>query len=235
MKQKEKPFINFEISKVGNANGLSTQLGELIQKNEFRSLNSEEKNEIINKAAHYYGEFLNALGCDWKNDPNSDNTPMRVSKAMVNDIWKGRYDLIFEDGVTRFPSDGYDGIVLERNIPLTSVCSHHHQTIKGKVHIAYVPKADGMVVGLSKLNRVVEGFGRRGAIQEQLTVAIHNAVNKIVDNIGVMVVIEATHDCCRNRGVKHEGASMITSEVSGVFANHEKTAKQEVLDLIRIK
>ena len=89
------------------------------------------------------------------------------------------------------------------------------------------------VVGLSKLNRVVEGFGRRGAIQEQLTVAIHNAIDKIVDNIGVMVVIEATHDCCRNRGVKHEGAAMVTSEVSGVFANHEKTAKQEVLELIK--
>ncbi len=229
----EKKFVNFESSKVGHANGISLQLGELLEKGEIRSLNREEKDEMINQAAYHYGNFLKALGCDWENDPNSDNTPMRVSKAMVNDIWKGRYNLIFEGGITRFPSDGYDGIVLEKNIPLTSVCSHHHQTIKGRVHIAYVPKADGMVVGLSKLNRVVEGFGRRGAIQEQLTVAIHNAIDKIVDNIGVMVVIEATHDCCRNRGVKHEGAAMVTSEVSGVFANHEKTAKQEVLELIK--
>lgn len=233
MKQNEKPFINFEISKVGNANGLSTQLGELIQKNEFRSLNSEEKNEIINKAAYYYGEFLNALGCDWKNDPNSADTPRRVAKAYVNDLWAGRYNLIFPDGITQFPSENYEGIVLEKDIPLTSMCSHHHQTIKGKVHIAYIPKKEGKVVGLSKLNRVVEGLGRRGAIQEQLTVSIHNAISKITENIGVMVVIEASHDCCRNRGVKHEGAAMVTSEVSGVFANHEKTAKQEVLELIK--
>lgn len=234
MKQNEKSFVNFEISKVGNANGLSTQLGELIQKNEFRSLNSEEKGEIIQKAAYHYGEFLNALGCDWKNDPNSADTPKRVAKKMVNDMWWGRYNLIFPDGVTQFPSDGYEGIVLEKNIPLTSRCSHHDEAILGRVHIAYIPKKEGKVVGLSKLNRIVEGFGRRGAIQEQLTMAIHNAINSVTDNIGVMVVIEATHGCVSCRSLNHKGASMVTSEVSGVFANHEKTAKQEVFDLIKM-
>lgn len=230
---KSKEFINFEISKVGNANGLSTQLGELIKRGEIRSLNEEEKNQIINEAAFHYGEFLKALGCDYENDPNSADTPKRVSKAYVNDLWKGRYNLIFPDGITQFPSENYEGIVLEKNIPITSMCSHHHQNIQGKVHIAYIPKKGGKVVGLSKLNRVVEGFGRRGAIQEQLTVSIHNAINKITENIGVMVVIDASHACVSCRGVKHQGASMVTSEVSGVFANHEKTAKQEVLDLIK--
>ena len=91
------------------------------------------------------------------------------------------------------------------------------------------------IYGYSKLNRITEHFGRRGAIQEQLTVAIHNAVNKLVDNIGVMVMIDATHNCVSCRGIKHQGASMVTSEVSGVFANHEKTAKQEVLSLIMMK
>jgi len=221
-----------EIAKAGHANGISTQLAEVL-KTEHRSLNQEEKDKIIDEAAFHYGNFLTALGCDWKNDPNSADTPKRVGKKMVNDMWKGRYTLTFENGVTQFPSDNYSGIVLEKNIPLTSMCSHHHESILGNVHIAYIPKKDGNVVGLSKLNRICEGFGRRGAIQEQLTVAIHNAVDKVTDNIGVMVVIEASHACVSCRSLNHKGAGMITSEVSGVFANHEKTAKQEVLSLIK--
>ncbi len=101
-------------------------------------------------------------------------TPRRVAKAYVNDLWKGRYNNFTE--ITSFPSDGYDGIIIERNIQLTSMCSHHHQTIRGVVHIGYVAGNEGRVIGLSKLNRIVEHFGRRGAIQEQLTSAIHQAV-----------------------------------------------------------
>lgn len=232
----KRKITELELALPGFANGMSIHQKQLLDKGEYRSLNEEEKQKIIEEAAFHYGNFLTALGCNWPEDPNSNNTPRRVAKAYVNDLWKGRYELMFGDGeVTSFPSDGYDGIVLEKGIDLTSMCSHHHQTIKGKVHIAYIPKQGGNVVGLSKLNRVVEHFGRRGAIQEQLTVAIHNAIDKIVDNIGVMVVIEATHGCISCRGVKHQGSSMVTSEVSGVFANHEKTAKQEVLNLIRFK
>jgi GTP cyclohydrolase I len=181
----------------GHANGISTQLAEVL-KTEYRSLNQEEKDAIIEDAALHYGNFLTALGCNWRDDKNSDNTPKRVAKAYVNDLWKGRYEVL--NVTTSFPSDNYSGIVLEKNIDLTSQCSHHHQTIKGKVHIAYIPKPGGNVIGLSKLNRITEHFGRRGAIQEQLTVAIHNAVNKLIDNIGVMVMIEATHNCvsCRD-------------------------------------
>jgi GTP cyclohydrolase I len=223
-----------EIAKAGHANGISTYLAELIERGEHRSLNDDEKLQIIDAAAVKYGEFLNALGCNWQDDPNSDNTPRRVAKAYVNDLWKGRYELMSD--VTSFPSDGYNGIVLEKNIPLTSQCSHHHQTIRGNVHIAYIPGKDGHVVGLSKLNRIVEHFGRRGAIQEQLTVAIHNAISSIcVGNIGVMVMIDSAHSCVSCRGVKHQGASMVTSEVSGVFANHNKTAKQEVIEMIKFK
>jgi GTP cyclohydrolase I len=137
--------------------------------------------------------------------------------------------------ITSFPSDGYQGIVLEKDIPLISQCSHHHQTIMGVVHIAYIPGPEGNVVGLSKLNRIVDHFGRRGAIQEQLTMAIHNAIDKICEgNVGVMVMVKATHNCVSCRGVKHQGASMMTSEVSGVFADHNKTAKMEVLEMIKM-
>jgi len=135
-------------------------------------LDDKAKADMIQLAARHFGHFLDALKCDWRNDPNSDNTPHRVAKAYVNDLWAGRYE--GSPDITAFPSDGYDGMVFEGGIPLTSMCSHHHQTIMGKVHVAYIPGKDSKVIGLSKLNRLVEHFGRRGAIQEQLTVAIHN-------------------------------------------------------------
>jgi GTP cyclohydrolase I len=222
-----------ETAKPGFANGISSHLAQVL-KEEHRSLNDKEKWEIVEKAEKAYGEFLDALGVLWKEDPNSMETPHRVAKAYVFDLWRGRYELPTD--ITAFPSDGYNGIVLEKDIPVTSMCSHHHQAILGRVHIAYVPGKKGNVIGLSKLNRIVEHFCRRGAIQEQLTMAIHNALDAIIQgNEGIMVVIQATHQCVSCRGVKHMGASMITSEVSGVFADHKKTAKVEVLGLIKMQ
>ena len=206
---------DLELVKVGYANGVAPGF----------PLTEKEKDSMIEEAAEAYGKFLDALGCDWRNDPNSSDTPRRVAKAYVRDLWKGRYDAMTE--ITAFPSDGYDGIVQESNIPVTSMCSHHHQTIGGKVSIAYVPSKDGKVVGLSKLNRIVEHFGRRGAIQEQLTVAIHNAIDKICEgNLGVAVMVDATHNCVSCRGVKHQGASMQTAKLSGCFLN-EDSARSE--------
>ena len=221
---KDKIFkLDLEVVKQGYANGVALGF----------PLTDDEKWKMVDEAAEAYGKFLDALGCDWRNDPNSSDTPRRVAKAYVFDLWKGRYDSMSD--ITSFPSDGYKGIVLEKDIPLVSQCSHHHQTIMGVVHIAYIPGPEGRVVGLSKLNRIVEHFGRRGAIQEQLTVAIHNAINKICEgNVGVMVMVKATHNCVSCRGVKHQGASMMTSEVSGVFADHTKTAKIEVLEMIKM-
>jgi GTP cyclohydrolase I len=221
-----------ETAQAGFANGISTQLKELIEKGDHRSLTDKEKLKIIKKAENAYGKFLTALGVDWENDPNSMETPRRVAKAYVNDLWRGRYEIPTE--ITAFPSDGYNGIILERDIPITSMCSHHHQAILGKVHIAYIPGKDGKVVGLSKLNRIVEHFGRRGSIQEQLTVAIHNAISAIAETENVMIVIHAGHQCVSCRGVKHQGASMVTSEVSGAFADHNKTAKAEVMGMLNL-
>ena len=185
-------------------------------------LDDKEKADMIQLAARHFGHFLDALKCDWRNDPNSDNTPHRVAKAYVNDLWAGRYE--GSPDITAFPSDGYDGMVFEGGIPLTSMCSHHHQTIMGKVHVAYIPGKDSKVIGLSKLNRLVEHFGRRGAIQEQLTVASHNSINTIInDNNGVAVMIDATHNCVSCRGVKHGGASMKTSKLTGAFKNDTST------------
>ena len=195
-----------EVVKEGYANGVAPGF----------PLTDKEKWDMVDDAAEAYGKFLTALGCDWENDPNSNDTPRRVAKAYVFDLWKGRYEAM--SNITAFPSDGYDGIVQESNIPVESMCSHHHQRIGGRVSIAYVPSKDGKVIGLSKLNRIVDLFGRRGAIQEQLTVAIHNAINKICEgNIGVAVMIDATHNCVSCRGVKHQGASIQTAKLSGCF------------------
>jgi GTP cyclohydrolase I len=222
--EKNKTYtLTLECVKQGYANGIAPGF----------PFTEEQKWEMVDKASDAYGKFLDALGCDWRNDPNSSDTPRRVAKAYVFDLWKGRYEPMSD--ITSFPSDGYQGIVLEKDIPLISQCSHHHQTIMGVVHIAYIPGPEGNVVGLSKLNRIVDHFGRRGAIQEQLTMAIHNAIDKICEgNVGVMVMVKATHNCVSCRGVKHQGASMMTSEVSGVFADHTKTAKMEVLEMIKM-
>ena len=222
-----KKFIDgTELVQAGFANGISSQLAkkQLTDGPEAR-LTEDEKQVIIDNAAVAFGDFLSALGCDWKNDPNSSDTPKRVAKAYVNDLWAGRFEPLTR--VTAFPSDGYDGIVFEGNIPVTSMCSHHHQTITGRVHIGYVPSSNGKVVGLSKLNRIVEQFARRGAIQEQLTVAIHNAVDKICEgNLGVAVMIEAGHNCVSCRGIKHHGASMKTAKLTGCFLE-EDSARAE--------
>ena len=223
MENKKTFTLNLECVKTGYANGVATGF----------PFTENEKWSMVDEATEAYGKFLDALQCDWRNDPNSSDTPRRVAKAYVFDLWKGRYEAMSD--ITSFPSDGYQGIVLEKDIPLISQCSHHHQTIMGVVHIAYIPGPEGNVVGLSKLNRIVDHFGRRGAIQEQLTMAIHNAIDKICEgNVGVMVMVKATHNCVSCRGVKHQGASMMTSEVSGVFADHTKTAKMEVLEMIKM-
>ena len=223
MDKRKKQHTDLEVVQEGFANGVAPGF----------PLTDKEKLSMIEEAAEAYGKFLTALKCDWENDPNSADTPRRVAKAYVNDLWAGRYTAMSE--ITSFPSDGYDGVIIERNIPLTSMCSHHHQTIQGVVHIGYVAGEEGQVIGLSKLNRIVELFGRRGAIQEQLTSAIHGAVEKITEgNKGVVVTIVGTHNCVSCRGVKHQGASMVTTKASGVFRDNDSLARQEFFDSIKI-
>ena len=221
--KRRKNHTDLECVQTGFANGVAHGF----------PLTEEQKWEMVDKAEKAYGEFLTALGCDWENDPNSMETPRRVAKAYVFDLWAGRYNAMSE--ITSFPSDGYDGIVIERNIPINSMCSHHHQTIGGVVHIGYIAGADGQVIGLSKLNRIVELFGRRGAIQEQLTSAIHNAVSKITEgNLGVIVTIVGTHNCVSCRGVKHQGAAMVTTKASGAFRDDTNNARKEFFDSLKI-
>ena len=222
-KNKNKKKFDLECVQEGFANGVAPGF----------PLNDKQKQKMIDRATKAYGKFLTELGCDWENDPNSNDTPRRVAKAYVHDLWAGRYTEM--SPITSFPSDGYDGIVIERNIPLTSMCSHHHQTISGVVHVGYIVGPEGRVIGLSKLNRIVEHFGRRGAIQEQLTAAIHQAVDKICENnLGVIITVVATHNCVSCRGVKHKGAAMVTTKASGVFRHSGNDARQEFFNSLKI-
>jgi GTP cyclohydrolase IA len=221
--KRRKQYTQIECVQEGFANGVAQGF----------PLNEEEKTKMVEEATEAFGKFLDALKCDWRNDPNSMETPRRVAKAYVYDLWKGRYDNFTE--ITSFPSDGYDGVIIERNIPLTSMCSHHHQTIRGVVHIGYIAGMDGRVIGLSKLNRIVEHFGRRGAIQEQLTAAIHQAVDKVCEgNLGVIVTVVATHNCVSCRGIKHSGAAMVTTKASGAFREDTNNARKEFFDSLKI-
>ena len=220
--KRRKIHEELEVVQEGFANGVAVGF----------PLNNDEKSIMINEAEKAFGEFLDALRCDWRNDPNSMETPRRIAKKYVLEQWAGRYN--GPPQITSFPSDGYQGMVVECNIPLTSMCSHHHETILGRVHVAYIPGEGGQVIGLSKLNRLVEHFGRRGAIQEQLTIAIHQAIDKVCQgNIGVAVSIVASHQCVSCRGTNHQGATMITNELSGAFKEKPEVRK-EYFDSIKM-
>ena len=201
-----------EIVKLPNANGNTPRT-------------DKEKQAIIKRAAKAYEKYLDALGFDWRNDPNSANTPMRVAKAFVNDIASGCYNE--PPPVTAFPADGYDGVVAQCNIPVKSLCSHHHLAFTGVAHVAYIPSLEGKVIGLSKLNRIVEFYARRPQIQESMTRQIAEAINSVCEkNRGVAVVVKAQHTCACHRGVKHEGCYMITSKLTGDFMEDEKTRSE---------
>ena len=192
-----------------------------------------EKEQMIKEAAEYYGKFLNALGFDWKADPHSANTPMRVSKAWVHDLIKG--SVSEEPEVTAFPNDeGYTGLICQTRIPVVSLCAHHNLTFHGVAHVAYIPgkeKSD-MVIGLSKLNRIVDFYSRRPNIQESLTKQIHDHIDKLcIGNRGVAVVIESQHNCVKCRGIKQESI-MKTSQMSGYFWTNEVGTRQEFFNLI---
>lgn len=189
----------------------------------------EEKEQMINNAAIAYAGFLTALGFDYKADENSKDTPHRVAKAWVSDIIKGCVSE--KPKVSRFPAGKYNGIVFDGDIDVVSLCSHHNLAFTGKAHVAYIPKAGEAVIGLSKLNRVVDWYARRPQIQEGLTSQIHEELNKMIDNEGIAVFIECKHQCCSNRGIGHK-STMQTAQFSGHFFENGKGTKDEFYQMI---
>ena len=208
---------------------------ELIKKCNGNIVRSEEeKQQMIQEAAVYYGQFLTALGFDWAADEHSANTPMRVSKAWVNDLING--SISAEPEIKAFPHDeGYTGLICQTRIPVVSLCAHHNLQFVGVAHVAYIPgkgKTD-TVIGLSKLNRIVDFYSRRPNIQESLTKQVHSHIDRLcVGNRGVAVVIESQHNCVRCRQLNHESV-MKTSELSGYFFTNEIGTRNEFFSLIQ--
>lgn len=202
---------------------LNVVSGFLARANGNKALTEKEKEKIINKGTKAFEKFLDALGFNWREDPNSSNTPRRYTKSLVLDIIKGCYDAPPE--ITAFPNhEGYDGIIFQGGIPVKSICSHHMAPFTGRAYVAYIPDKDGKVVGLSKLNRIVEYYARRPQIQEGLTMQISKAVDEICEgNRGVAVLLAATHTCVCNRGIKHDGCEMRTSRLTGDFLEDAAT------------
>ena len=198
--------------------------------NRNKPITKQEQEKMIKEAAEHYGRYMTALGFDWKNDPNSSDTPMRVAKAFVNDLAEGCYNKAPK--ITVFDNlDNYDGMVFQGNIKVNSFCSHHHLPFIGVAHTAYIPGIDGKIIGLSKLNRIVEFYSRRPQVQENLTMQIHKHIDRVCEkNKGVAVIVEANHMCACVRGVRHD-ATMKTTKLSQAFKTSDP--RQEFYNFIR--
>lgn len=196
-------------------------------------LSDDDRNEMLARATEAYGKFLEALGYDWKNDPNMIKTPYRVAKMFVNEITSGAYSAPPKLAV--FPSSGYSGVVIEHGIEVNSLCSHHLLPFTGFCSLAYIGKENGQVIGLSKLNRIVHWFAKRPQLQEQLTRQIHDyLVNVFGDTVlGIAVYIEAEHMCVSMRGAE-DNSTMTTHYCSGAFLTNEMNSRDEFLRAIQI-
>ena len=185
------------------------------------------EDERIERLATHVRAIIDELGLD-RNDPNLAETDRRVAKLyleMFHGLQEGA-----EPAITTFPNDErYSAMVMEKQIPFYSVCSHHFVPFYGHAHIAYVP--NDHILGLSKFARILEFYAKRPQLQERLTEQIANFLDSRLKPQGVMVVIEARHLCVEMRGVKKPGAVTVTSAIRGIF--HQKPVREEFLDLLR--
>lgn len=179
----------------------------------------ENRKRKIERIAEAIDVLMVEIGAD-PTDPNCIGTPERVAKAWL-DNWAIGYTQDPADMVTVFPAEGYDEMVIVKNIPIYSMCSHHLAPIVGKAHIAYIPKDE--VIGLSKFARIADVFARRLQLQERLTVQIADAFEDLMNPLGVAVYIEAEHMCMSSRGVKIHGSTTVTTTLRGVFRENMDT------------
>jgi GTP cyclohydrolase I len=189
---------------------------------------SDYPDRKVKKIEKHFGEIMNVLGLDMTDDSLQDS-PRRVAKMFVNELFYGLDISSFPKCTTVENKMNYDEMVLERDINVTSVCEHHFVTIDGVAHVAYIPNQK--VMGLSKLNRVVDYFSRRPQIQERLTEQVYHALSYILETENVAVVIDADHLCVKARGVQDPHSSTVTSKLGGGFK--DSALRQEFMSLIR--
>lgn len=191
------------------------------------NLSRTEKVEIIERKM---SDVLETLGLDLSDDSLSE-TPLRVAKMFVNEIFYGLDYSAFPKCTTVENKMHYDEMVVERNVTVMSNCEHHLVIIDGRATVAYVPKKK--VLGLSKINRIVEYFAKRPQIQERLTEQVYHALSYILETDDVAVLIDAKHYCVASRGVEDTQSNTITCKLGGGFKT-DPAARAEFLSIARM-
>lgn len=191
-------------------------------------LTSEEK---IEKIKHHFAEIMKTLGLDLSDDSLCD-TPKRMAKMYVNEVFSGLDPKNFPKITVIDNKMQYDQIVCVQDIEVMSMCEHHFQPIDGFATVAYIPNKK--VIGLSKLNRVVDYFGRRPQVQERLTKQIADCLQYLLDTEDVAVHINAKHYCVISRGIQDTHSTTTTSDLRGAFKQRAET-RTEFLKQCRMR
>ena len=190
--------------------------------------NDIDRKDKIEKIESHFTEIMKTIGLDLSDDSLID-TPKRVAKMYVNEIFWGLDYEAFPKCTTVDNKMKYDEMVIERNVNVQSNCEHHFVVIDGVATVGYIPKQK--VLGLSKINRIVEYFSKRPQIQERLTEQIYHALQFILDTDNIGVVIEAQHYCVKSRGVEDVGSSTVTSKLGGCFKT-EPSVRAEFMNIV---
>jgi GTP cyclohydrolase I len=217
-KTKTDPELGLEIHNHLVSLGVETPLTDKI-------LTTSEKVNIIQDKFY---DIMVTLGLDLTDDSLAD-TPKRVAKMFVNEIFWGLDYEAFPKCTTIQNKMGYNEMLIERNINVQSNCEHHFVVIDGLATVGYIPK--DVVLGLSKINRVVEYFAKRPQVQERLTEQVFHALEYILDTDNIAVVIDAQHYCVKSRGVEDTGSSTVTSKLGGAFKN-DPTTRAEFMSIV---
>lgn len=190
--------------------------------------NELDRKEKIEKIEHHFTSIMQTLGLDLSDDSLME-TPKRVAKMYVNEIfWGLDYDA-FPKCTTVENKMSYDEMVVERNVNVQSNCEHHFVVIDGLATVAYIPNKK--VLGLSKINRIVEYFSKRPQIQERLTEQVFHALQYILETEHVAVVVDAQHYCVKSRGVEDVGSSTVTSKLGGCFKT-DPSVRAEFMNIV---
>lgn len=209
--------ITIEIDEIGE-NHVSTSVDTPLRDDAF-DLSDNEKIKLIE---HHFTHIMNTLGLDLTDD-SLKGTPHRVAKMYVKEIFSGLNPANKPDIKLFENKYNYNQMLVEKNITFFSNCEHHFVPIIGKAHVAY--KSNGTVIGLSKLNRIVQYFAKRPQVQERLTMQIGKEIQKILGTDDVAVVIDAEHLCVSSRGINDVNSKTVTSFYSGCF-NDDATRKE---------
>jgi GTP cyclohydrolase I len=195
-------------------------------------LEDGDKQQLIEEAIPAFENVLQTLLIDTKTDPNSQDTARRMAKMYINEIMSGRYDKM--PNPSAFPNyieGGYEGMLVVRS-ELTSLCSHHHQTVKGVAYIGII--AGPKLLGLSKYTRIAQWCAMRGTLQEELNVMIADAIQEQTGSEHVGVYVQATHGCCENRGIRAKSSLTQTTVLRGAFSKDPAT-KKEFIDNVKLQ